>query len=93
MPNHFIENLTFSNFKCFKELNVKDIKRVNLIGGKNNIGKTSFMEGIELFVSSSDSLDLSFNIYEMMKRRQSSLLTDRYFELDYNGSLCQEILA
>ena len=83
MNNHFIKDLTFSNFKCFKELNVKDIKRVNLIGGKNNIGKTSFMEGIELFVSSSDSIDLSYNIFEMIRRRQSSLRRDRYFELDF----------
>ncbi|HIP13728.1 MAG TPA: ATP-binding protein [Arcobacter sp.] len=83
MPNHFIKNLTFSNFKCFKKININNIKRVNLISGKNNIGKTSLMEGIELFISSSDSLDLSFNIYEMMKRRQSSLRRDRYFELDF----------
>jgi len=83
MPNHFIENLTFSNFKCFKSINIDNIKRVNLISGNNNIGKTSLMEGIELFVSSSDSLDLSFNIYEMMKRRQSALKSDRYFELDF----------
>jgi len=83
MPNHFIKDLTFSNFKCFQELNVKNIKRVNLIGGKNNIGKTSFMEGIELFVSSPDSLGLSFNIYEMLKRRQFSLRRNRLFELDF----------
>lgn len=82
MKSH-IKNLTFSNFKCFKDLKVENIQRVNLIGGKNNIGKTSFMEGIELFVSSSDSLDLNFNLYEMMRRRQSNLRRERYFELDF----------
>jgi len=100
MPNHFINNLTFSNFKCFKELNLNNIKRVNLIGGKNNIGKTSFMEGIELFVSSPDSSALSFNIYKMMKRRQSTLKRegmrdDLYFELDFiyeNSSKIELIL-
>ncbi len=83
MQNHFIKNLTFTNFKCFEKININDIKRVNLISGKNNIGKTSLMEGIELFVTSLDSLDLSFNLYEMMKRRQFSLRRDRYFELDF----------
>ena len=83
MQNNFVENLTFSNFKCFKNINVNNFKRINLISGKNNIGKTSLMEGIELFVSSSNSLDLSLNIYEMMKRRQSNLRRDRYFELDF----------
>ena len=95
MPNNFIENLTFKNFKCFKELNVTNIKRVNLISGKNNIGKTSFMEGIELFVSSSDTRDLSLNIYKMMKRRQSSSKVHRYFDLDFiyeNSSKVELIL-
>lgn len=81
MSNDFIENLTFKYFKCFKELSVNNIKRVNLIGGKNNIGKTSFMEGIELFVSSSNTIDLSVNIYKMMKRRQFS--NNSYFDLDF----------
>jgi len=83
MENHFIKNLTFTNFKCFETINIDNIKRVNLISGKNNIGKTSLMEGIELFVSSSDSLELGWNIYHMMKRRQDSLRSDRYFELDF----------
>jgi AAA15 family ATPase/GTPase len=83
MQKHFIENLSFSNFKCFEKINVDNIRRVNLIGGKNNIGKTSLMEGIELSVSSADSIDLSFNIYEMMRRRQSNSDRSRYFELDF----------
>ena len=83
MQKYFIENLSFSNFKCFKKININNIKRVNLIGGKNNIGKTSLMEGIELCVSSADSINLSFNIYEMMKRRQSNSDRNRYFELDF----------
>ena len=50
MENHFIKNVEFENFKCFEKLKVKELKRVNLIGGKNNIGKTSFMEGLEILV-------------------------------------------
>ena len=83
MDNHFIKNLSFTNFKCFEKIDIDNIKRVNLISGKNNVGKTSLMEGIQLFVSSSDSLELSWNIYNMMKRRQSNLRSDRYFELDF----------
>ena len=83
LQNHFIKNITFNNFKCFENIDIANIQRVNLISGKNNIGKTSLIEGIELSVASSDSLDLSFNIYEMMKRRQSTLRGERYFELDF----------
>jgi len=33
------------DFKCFKNFRVDNLKRVNLIGGKNNIRKTAFLEG------------------------------------------------
>ena len=79
MENHFIKNVEFENFKCFEKLKVKELKRVNLIGGKNNIGKTSFMEGLELFLSSKNSYNLAMNIYRMIRRRQQN---SRFFELD-----------
>jgi len=93
MQNHFIQTLSFKNFKCFQSINISNIQRVNLISGQNNIGKTSFMEGIELIVSSNNTLDLSFNIYEMMRRRQSSISRNRYFELDfiYENALSSEL--
>ncbi len=70
MSNH-IENLKISNFKCFKELEVSNIGRVNLIGGKNNVGKTAFLEVVELFSSSDKPFDLISVIYKIVKRRQS----------------------
>lgn len=32
------------NFKCFQGFEAKNFGRVNLIGGKNNVGKTAFLE-------------------------------------------------
>jgi len=90
MENHFIKNVEFKNFKCFQELKVKELKRVNLIGGKNNIGKTSFMEGLQLFLSSKDTLSLARSIYFMIRRRQQNIRQDsRFFELDiaYNSDI------
>ena len=83
MENHFIKNVEFENFKCFEKLKVKELKRVNLIGGKNNIGKTSFMEGLELFLSSKNSYNLAINLYKMITRRQRNIRRERYFELDF----------
>ncbi len=34
------------NFRCFKDLQINDLGRVNLIAGKNNTGKTALMEAI-----------------------------------------------
>jgi AAA15 family ATPase/GTPase len=53
-----IENINITDYKCFKDFETDGFKRVNLIGGKNNVGKTAFMEA--LFLTSSDNI---FNIY------------------------------
>ena len=80
MENHFVKNISFENFKCFKKLEFDGLKRVNLIGGQNNVGKTSFMEGVNLAVSSNDSFQLSANIEEMIFRRQ---IRNSDFEIDF----------
>ena len=46
--NHFIENIEIKNFKCFENFSAEGFGRVNLIGGKNNVGKTAFMEACYL---------------------------------------------
>jgi len=45
MSEHFIETIELKNFKCFKNFKAEGFQRVNLIGGKNNVGKTAFLEG------------------------------------------------
>ncbi|EHQ36300.1 AAA family ATPase [Methanoplanus limicola] len=34
------------NFRGFKELKIEDLKRLNLIAGKNNVGKTAVLEAL-----------------------------------------------
>ena len=41
--------INIKNFRCFKELKVNAFKRVNLIGGKNNAGKTSLLEALLIY--------------------------------------------
>ena len=36
------------NFRCFKDLRIEDLGRVNLIAGRNNTGKTALMEAMYL---------------------------------------------
>jgi len=44
MNEYFIKNIEIKNFKCFEDFKAEGFGRVNLIGGKNNVGKTAFME-------------------------------------------------
>jgi AAA15 family ATPase/GTPase len=39
-------NFRIQNFRGFKDFELQDIQRVNLIAGKNNVGKTSLLEAL-----------------------------------------------
>jgi len=56
MNNHFIKNIEIKNFKCFENFTAEGFGRVNLIGGKNNVGKTAFMEACYVNLNS-DEID------------------------------------
>ena len=68
MAVEHIESLEIINFKCFKHLTVSDIGKVNLIGGKNNVGKTAFLEAVELLVCSDKPEDLAYYIGKLIKK-------------------------
>jgi len=46
-----IKHLHIKNFMCFKELEIPTLKRVNLIAGKNNSGKTTLLDAIRILKS------------------------------------------
>lgn len=83
MSEHFIKNIEIKNFKCFEDFKAEGFGRVNLIGGKNNVGKTAFMEALELYLTSTDTFSLAFSLHNLVRRRQSSNRRERYFELDF----------
>ncbi len=55
MSEHFIKEIEIKNFKCFVDFEAEGFSQVNLIGGKNNVGKTAFMEACYLIHSYSQS--------------------------------------
>ncbi len=40
------KSFTIKNFRCFSDLTLKPLEQINLITGKNNIGKTAFLEAL-----------------------------------------------
>lgn len=87
MSQHFIENIKIENFKCFENLEINDFKRVNVFGGKNNVGKTALLEAIELLTKSGNPQSLAHNTYLFLKRRQQG---NRRAEFDLNGRIIIE---
>ena len=54
-------SLTIKSFRCFEEITIDNIERVNLIGGINNVGKTALLEAIFL-LNSLNSLEIPFEL-------------------------------
>lgn len=49
-----IRSLKFENFRCFSQLEIPALKRVNLFAGATNVGKTAILEGIYLMFTGAD---------------------------------------
>lgn len=50
-----LKSLKIQHFKRFKELNFPHFKRVNLLAGKNNTGKTGVLEALFLLLKNDDA--------------------------------------
>ena len=80
MDKHLLTEMEIRDFKCFKDFKAEGFKRVNLIGGKNNVGKTAFMEACYVNIYASKSSD-----------NNSMALSDIVFTR-YNQVILQDLL-
>ena len=69
-----IQKIEIHNFRCFEETKISGFKRVNLIGGKNNSGKTALLEALYL-----NNSQTQLNIIELMRIRGESLAFSKAF--------------
>ena len=49
MENLILDSLDIRNFRAFEHLTIERLGRVNLITGKNGVGKTALLEAIWLY--------------------------------------------
>ena len=62
MQEHFLRNIEIIDYKCFKNFKAKDFKRINLISGKNNVGKTAFLESLFINIYSISPIKMIYAI-------------------------------
>ncbi|WP_180334678.1 AAA family ATPase, partial [Bathymodiolus thermophilus thioautotrophic gill symbiont] len=43
-----IEYIDIKDYKCFKDFKIEGLSRINIISGKNNVGKTALLEAFLL---------------------------------------------
>ena len=51
---NMMQSLKIRNFKNLSGLNIPKLSRINLISGKNNVGKSSLLEAIGVYVDDSE---------------------------------------
>lgn len=75
-----INELLIKNYKNIESLHLTDLRLVNLIVGKNNVGKSNVLEAISLYINNW-SLDSLLNILNKRKEK-----TDDFLKATFNQS-------
>jgi hypothetical protein len=58
------EALQLKNFRCFRDLSLESLKRVNLVTGKNDVGKTALLEAVFLHLGAHNpALSINLNAF------------------------------
>jgi AAA15 family ATPase/GTPase len=92
MDSHFLTDIDIIDFKCFQNFSAKGFKRVNLIGGKNNIGKTAFMEACYINVFTNNVTSFVFSLIFIKFMREKANLVAKNLEAIENRKTVQSFL-
>lgn len=68
-----ITRLTIEGFKGFKHIEISRLSRINLLGGRNNVGKTSLLEALFMF---HDRLNPQMVLSQLARRGVNSVSFD-----------------
>jgi AAA15 family ATPase/GTPase len=78
-----IKKFEIIKYKCFNDFTLEGLSRINVISGKNNVGKTAFMEAVCINVYST-SISLMTNVLSSPK------LAREFLEIGYRVLLQDE---
>lgn len=99
---NMIQSLSITNFKNLSGLSIPELSRINLISGKNNVGKSTLLEALRLLISDAEIVSIIVDRGEFLTRRVareetdetaisiealSSLFTDRNKSFDENNQI------
>lgn len=79
-----IQNIHIENFKSAKDVSLEHCRRINLLIGKPNVGKSNLLEALALFC-------LPFLKHSRKKDLQQFVRIENVSELFFNGDIDQEI--
>jgi AAA15 family ATPase/GTPase len=78
-------DLTIENFRGIKKLTINDLKRVNLLVGRNNCGKTSVLEAIFLISGMANPrLPVNIHLFRDLILNNDNDFSFMFKDLDFN---------
>ncbi len=77
------KSIKIANFRCITELEVDDLARVNLVVGKNNCGKTTFLEAVFLLLGAMNpQLPININRFRGLQMFSNTMWNSFFHNLD-----------
>ncbi|MDQ7083824.1 MAG: AAA family ATPase [Sulfurovum sp.] len=67
--NKMLTNFEINDYKCFKDFKIDNLSHINIISGKNNVGKTALLEAISLLNNSKNLRVFKENIISLFELR------------------------
>ena len=74
-------SLRIEGFRVFRELNIEGLGDVNLVTGRNNVGKTALLEAVQLLAAHDNPSSFATAIADLLAR---------HGEFDRSGT-CQRL--
>ena len=71
-----LDSLEIKGYRCFEHLTIEKLGRVNLIVGKNNVGKTALLEALWIY-SQNGSIN---ELIKLLKKREQFSVDDEFGE-------------
>jgi AAA15 family ATPase/GTPase len=78
MGDLVLDSLEIQGFRGFRHLQIEKLGRVNLIVGKNNVGKSSLLEALQIYAKKADPL----LIFHFLQSRDESMLIHSNYSVD-----------
>jgi len=87
-PKLLLDSLEIKGYRCFEHLKIEKLGRVNLIVGKNNVGKTALLEALWVLVQGGDYQSIGQILQVILHSRNEIPETSESYLLEpqYNDS-------
>jgi len=97
-----VESLEVKNFRCFQDLKLHDLKRINLIVGLNSSGKTALLESI--FITAGANPEIALRVRALRgfgqlvqisadRNAYESLWKDLFFNFDQEKTISCKLIG